>query len=408
MTRRLYVITRPGERWIALCADDRLIEMALDRPGEGSRIGAILLGRVQRVDKALDAAFVAIDQDNGGFLPLQDALSKPLEGQPVVVQIVRDARGAKAARLTGRPVLVGRRLSFSPLGSEIVMSGGAGPGLERARLAEAMHDIAEVGEGWILRRAGVQADREELSSEAERLRKLWRALLRRSESVKPPAELYREIDPLARMLRDSQDGVAEIVFDTRTGASAARQALANELPEFVARIVHRPTRAWAIGPAEIRDQIQAALDPEVPLASGARLLFEPGQTLTAIDVDSSAFSGRQAQLRADRAQLEANLDAAREIARQIRLRNLGGILVIDFIDMAHARSRHKVVKVLRDAVRRDPAPCLVGSVSRLGLVEMTRRRRGPSLAEMMTAPCSTCEGTGRLPNPDTIIAPSGR
>lgn len=406
MTQRIHVVARPGERWIALCADDRLVEFILDRPDAGSRVGAIMLGRVQRVDKALDAAFVAIDRGTSGFLPLQDAHSKPLEGQPILVQISRDARGEKAPRLTGKPILIGRRLALSPFGSQVIVPSHIGSGLERERIAEAMHDIAEAGEGWFLRRASAQASQAELADESDRLRRLWRGLLRRSESVKPPMELHREDDPLIRMLRDSQDRLAEIVFDTRAGANAARQVLEDELPEFVARVVHRPTRSWAVSAAEIRDQVQAALEPEVPLRSGARLLFEPGQTLTAIDVDSAGASGQRPQNRSDRTHFEVNLDAAREISRQIRLRNLGGILVIDFIDMANARNRRKVVNALREAVAHDSAPCSVASTSLLGLVEMTRRRRGESLAEALTMPCAACDGTGRLPAPDTGLSPS--
>jgi ribonuclease G len=395
MKRRVFVVTRPGERWIALCENDRLIEFDIDRPDEASRVGSILLGRIQRVDKALDAAFVTIDGDRAGFLPLRDAVSRPVEGQPALVQIVRDARGDKGPRLTGRPMLAGRLLGFSPLGSDIHVSSRAGA--ERSRLSEAIGGIAEPGEGWAVRAAAREAEPAELLEEAGRLREIWGGLLRRSESVKPPAELYREDDPLARMLRDSPGPIASVVCDTRAGADAARKALAGDLPALAAKVAYRPARAWAVDPAGIWEQVEAALEPEVALDSGGSLLIEPGRTLTAIDVDSGEFSGRRTQLRSEHALLEINLEAAAEIARQVRLRNLGGLIVVDFIDMAQASARNRVVKALRDALQRDPMPCRIGSISRFGLLEMARRRRGRSLAEMLTVVCPQCGGAGRLP-----------
>lgn len=408
MKRRIFVVTRPGERWIALCENDRLIEFDIDRPDEASRVGTILLGRIQRVDKALDAAFVTIDDGRAGFLPLRDAVARPVEGQPALVQIVRDARDEKGPRLTGRPMLAGRLLGFSPLGSEIRVSNRAGSQAERSRLSAAIDGIAEPGEGWAIRAAAKQVEPDELIVEAGRLRELWGGLLRRSESVKPPAELYREDDPLARMLRDSPEEIASVVCDTRAGADAARRALAESLPAFAARVAYRPVRAWEVDPSGIWEQVQAALEPQVALDSGGSLLFEPGRTLTAVDVDSGEFGGRRTQLRSEHALLTINLEAAAEIARQIRLRNLGGLIVVDFIDMAQPAARSRVVKALHAALARDPMPCRIGSISRFGLLEMTRRRRGRSLVELLTVACPQCEGAGRVPKPGGgVSAPDG-
>ncbi|MGE0653723.1 MAG: ribonuclease E/G, partial [Alphaproteobacteria bacterium] len=255
---------------------------------------------------------------------------------------------------------------------------------------------AAPGEGFVIRHAAVAAAPEALAAEADRLRRAWHDIAERRAALKPPACLHRD-DAAVAMLRDAGAPVEEIVADMRGPADALRQRLDAALPELASRVVHRPARDWLPSPDEIEEQVADALEAEAPLPSGGSLVIEPGRTLTAIDVNSGAAAGDGGGRRAgERRLLEANIEAAAEIARQLRLRNIGGIVVVDFINLRDSPARGRVVEALKAALAADPAPCWVGDMSRLGLVEMTRRRRGHSLAEMLTGECPTCGGSGRV------------
>src|SRR5690606_9127113 len=214
---------------------------------------------------------------------------------------------------------------------------------QAARLTAAIGAVAAAGEGFVARRAALTADQGALAAEAQELRDLWRAVLSAEAAARPPACLHR-VSPLLSLLWDSGAEIDEIVADTRAGA----EALGGELPpDLAARVSFRPQRDWIPGRDELDEQIAAALEPEVPLASGGMLLIEPGHTLTAIDVNSGGAAADGGGRRpGERRLLEANLEATREIARQLRLRNIGGIVVIDFIDLKSAESRARVVASL--------------------------------------------------------------
>jgi len=396
-TLRLFVAGRNGGRQIALVEDRRLVEFRVDRAETASRIGEIHLGRVLRVEKGIDAAFVELGLDRPALLPLADHDGKAAEGDAVLVQIARDGREGKGARVTGRPVLPGFALVFDPHHPGVSVSQRIADRDTAARLGAAVRSLAEPGEGFIVRAAALAATPAALAAEAARLRAAWREIGARRAGLKPPFCLHRD-DAVVALLRDAGAEVAEIVVDTRGAADTLRPRLEAALPDLASRLVVRPPRDWVPSANEIDEQVEAALEPEVPLPSGGTLLVEPGRTLTAIDVNSGGAASDPGGKRAgERRFLEANLEAAAEIARQLRLRNIGGIVVIDFIDLKAPPARARVVDALKAAVGDDPAPCWVGPMSRLGLVEMTRRRRGPSLAETLTAACPTCGGAGRVP-----------
>jgi Rne/Rng family ribonuclease len=392
----LFVAAQGGGRLIALMEDRRVVEYRVDRPETMSRIGEIHLGRVQRVEKTIDAAFVEIGLDRPALLPVAEHDGRLVEGEAVLVQITRDARDGKGARVTGRPALPGRALVFDPHHPGISVSQRVVDRDAAARLTAAVRALALPGEGFIVRSAALAASPEALAAEAARLRAAWREIETRRAGLKPPACLHRD-DPIVALLRDAGTSVEEIVVDMRGVADALRPRLEAALPDLASRLVVRPVRDWVPSADEIDEQVAAALEPEVPLPSGGTLLIEPGRTLTAIDVNSGGGASDPGGRRTgERRFLEANLEAAAEIARQLRLRNIGGIVVIDFIDVKAPQARARVVDALKAAVDDDPAPCWIGPMSRLGLVEMTRRRRGPSLAEMLTVACPACDGGGRV------------
>lgn len=382
---------------ITLVDEGRLVEIRLDRPDMPSRIGEIRLGRVQRVDKGVDAAFVELGLERPALLPLREHDGRPAEGDEVMVQVTRDGRDGKGARVTGRPLLPGRLLTFDAHHPGIKLSPRLADSGTAQHAAEIMRGLCGPGEGFILRAAAPGASPEALAREAAALRHAWAEVIARRAGAKPPACLHRD-DAIVSVLRDLVEPLDEIVIDSRGGADALRARLETGLPEFAPLVTFRAARDWVPGLDEIDEQIDAALDPEVKLAGGGSLVIEPGRTLTVIDVNSGATAadggGRQA---GERRFLEANLAAAAEIARQLRLRNLGGIVVIDFIDLKKPPARVRVIEALKAATSNDPAPCWIGQMSRLGLVEMTRRRRGASLAEMLTRVCPTCDGGGRVP-----------
>jgi ribonuclease G len=381
---------------IALVEGNRVVEVQLDRPDMASRIGEIRLGRVQRVDKGIAAAFLDMGFERPALLPLGDHDGQLAEGDTVTVQVTRDARDGKGARVTGRPVLAGRLLVFDAFHPGVSLSQRLADRDAAQPIAEVVRGLAGAGEGFIVRAAAIAASSEALAREAASLRRAWAGVIARRAGAKPPASLHRD-DAVLALLRDVAGPLDEIVIDSRGGADTLRVRLETALPEFAPLVTFRAARDWVPGLDEIDEQIDAAVDPEVPLAGGGSLVIEPGRTLTVIDVNSGGAaadgSGRRA---GERRFLESNLAAAEEIARQLRLRNLGGIVVIDFIDLKAPPARARVIDALKAATSDDPAPCWIGQMSRLGLVEMTRRRRGASLAEALTRICPTCGGAGRV------------
>jgi len=376
--------------------DRSLLEYRIDRPDCRSRIGDIHLGRVLRIDQANAAGFVELGLDRPALLPLAECRGRPVEGEAVLVQITRDAREGKGPRVTARPVLPGLYLVLDASRTEVGMSSRVTDRAAADRLREAVRPLCGEDGEFIVRQSALAAAAPDLAEEARRLLCTWRDIGRRAEGLRPPALLHRDADPILGLLRDTGADIAEIVVDSRTRAEVLRDRLAADLPQLADRVGFAAPRAWVPSPDEIAEQLDAALEEEVALPGGGFLIFEPGRTLTAVDVNSGAMPEGAGRQRAERRPLDVNLEAAAEIARQLRLRNLGGIIVIDFIDMKSARSRVRVTEALAAALVDDPAPCQIGAMSRFGLVEMTRRRRGPSLSEQLTATCPTCGGRGRV------------
>jgi Rne/Rng family ribonuclease len=392
----LFVATRAGARAAAWIREHRLVEFHVEEVGRESLIGNIYLGRVMRVEQGLGAAFIEFGAQQPGFLPLPEVDGRLVEGNAAIVQVTRDAMDDKGARLTGRPTIRGVLLILTPGRRGIALSARIRDKVERQRLLGEVKALAAAEEGFVVRSAAQGATTAALGDDINRLRALWRDAEAEPSVAGSQRCLYREPTVDLRLLRDHGASFREIVYDGRRSAETAqRWANASSLA-LTDRIVYRRLDQWIPSFAEIEEEVDAALAPEVEFASGMRLSFEPGKTLTAIDIDTGSKVGGPGG-DAEHTLLRADLEAADEIARQIRLRNLGGIIVVDFIDLKQAEHRRRVADRLREAVSSDSQPCWVGTMSRLGLVEMTRQRRGPSLADRLTTVCSHCEGTGRLP-----------
>ncbi len=353
-----------------LLADGRLLEVSVIDAEAMPVRGQVWLGRVRAIDHELDAAFVDCGLEEDGWLAARDvplaseqARGTPIgqrlhEGQAVIVQGRRDPQGGKGARLTGDVSLAGPCLVYRPYRPE--------------------------GSQFELRLAA-GASEDELRTEAQRLRDLWQAVLAKAAELRPPARLQGAADVVQWVLAEHLGaGPDRILVADAAVLARVRRYLADWRPALQDRL-ELVTDAFAATGAE--EQLAAALEPVVPLAGGGSLIIEPTAALTAIDVDGG---GRRA--------LEVDLEAAGEVARQLRLRQLGGTIVVDFVDLAGKRDRARLFSAVRAALAADPVSVRAFPMSALGLIEISRQRLGPSLAEQLGRACPSCAGSGRLPS----------
>jgi len=398
---RLMVSVSRAHRWAAWLEDERVVEFHRQCEADASPIGTIYLGRITHVDKGLGAAFVDVGAEESAFLPLDERLPA-IEGAKIVVQIEREGRSGKGPRVTTKVRLPGFHLILLPGRRGNSISQRAADENERSRLAAMAETLAKTDEGFVLRAAAVEASEQQLLEEAASLRTTWKNLLDQHRTGSPPAVLFSEPPIDLRLLRDHGRKFDEVVYDNRNAAAAAKAWLLPAQVPLAERVDFRRIGEWVPGPAEILEQVEDALQIRVDLPTGGGLVIEPTEAMTVIDVNARAVSNG-ADLASERVLLRTNLEAADEIARQLRLRNIGGIVVVDFIDLKEGAHRRQVVDRLRSASAADSAPFWVGAMSRLGLVELTRKRRGPTLAEAMRRPCMTSNRTGH-PDPSTTEA----
>jgi len=394
----LVVSVKRDHRWAAWLEDERVVEFHHEREGEASPLGNIYLGRITHVERGLGAAFVDIGMKEAAFLPLSDVSTPTVEGADVIVQIERVGRAGKGPRVTTRASLAGVYLILLPGRRGISVSERIVDRDERSRLSALVKTLAEAGEGFMVRTAAVGAQERQLREEAAALRTSWHALLGRERS-RPPAVIYRQPSIDLRLLRDHGPQFDEILYDQRSAAAAATTWCRSVLPTLATRIVFRRDAEWTPALAEILEQVEDALQPRIDLSTGGGLVIEPTEAMTVIDVNVQSAGSVRADVASERVLLRTNLAAADEIGRQVRLRNIGGIVVVDFVDLKEGAHRREIVDRLRAAVAGDSVPVWVGTMSRLGLVELTRKRRGPTLSEAMTRSCTACDGTGRVRQP---------
>ena len=372
----------PGETRAALVAGGRVHEVVHCRADRPSLVGATYLGRVVKIDAGLNAAFVDLGNKKPAFLRARDVAPgtggriKRLvhEGALIPVQVITDGHGGKSPAVTNRLRFVGRFLDYRPGEAGVSFDFEAGRS-KRGRISEQLSSLLSAEEGVVI--TGPAEPMEAIAQDLDALRARWRAIdARRGASTKPGC-LEPAPDPVHRVLSDHMDvSVERVIVSGVTAIARARDWCLRYQPQSLERLVEWRESTLLFEAQGAEAAIDAALAPRVALAGGGELLFESGETLTAVDVNSAGFPGK-----AGRQALDLNLAAVPEIACQLRLRGIGGAIVIDFLRMAERADRNRVVAALRRALRHDPARCHVLGVSRLGLVELTRQRRGPSLAE---------------------------
>jgi ribonuclease G len=384
--RRLLIEHGFGETRLALLEGERLAEFRMARAEDRARPGSLHMGRVLSVDAGLAAAFVEIGAEKPGLLPLRDAgKSAPSEGDQILVQVTRAPLEEKGVRLSARPVLAGRGMALRPGRAGVAFSPGLADPEERERIRGLLRSELPAELGVSVERAAAGSAPEVLRAELRSLVRLWTEIAQGAASQRAPALLFEGSAAVERALLDWGAPHLEILCNDRAVAASAARFLAERLPDLALspRIEPAPALLEAEG---IEEQLEAALRTEAPIPGGGFLVIEPGRTLTAIDVNSGG---------GERRPREVNLAAADEIARQLRLRAIGGLVVIDFIDLRTPSARGPVLERLAAALSHDPAGCELAGATRLGLVELTRRRTGPSLAELLTEPCGA-EGSGRV------------
>ena len=408
-TDRILIDVVPGETRVALVAQSRLVELVVVRPDLRSVAGNIYLGRVERALAGIQAAFVDVGLERSGFLGLAEARPAGVpggegqritdfvsEGDSVLVQALSDPSADKGAKLTTRVTLPGRLMVHTPVEPGIRLSRRIEDGAERARLAGLMEDLTGDGGGVVLRTAAAGAAREPLERDVATLCATWREIVEKSREARPPACLHREPEPFCRALRDhAGPDLADVIIDDAAALAEARGFCRRLAPDLVERLHLHDGGEGLFEAHGIEEQIDAALAPMVPLTGGGNIVIDEATALTAIDVNTGGRDDGSAEERAWR----TNLEAAAEVARQLRLRNIGGALMVDFVPMRRRDNGASLLQALRDAVAPDRCPTHVLGFSRLGLVEMTRQRRRLSLSHALleTFPGGTFVGRSKTP-----------
>ncbi|OEE31715.1 ribonuclease E [Vibrio anguillarum] len=410
MKRMLINATQKEELRVALVDGQRLFDLDIESPGHESKKANIYKGRITRVEPSLEAAFVDYGAERHGFLPLKEIAREYFpdgytyqgrpnikealkEGQEVIVQVEKEERGSKGAALTTFISLAGSYLVLMPNNPR---AGGISrriEGDERTELKTALSSLElPQGMGLIVRTAGVGKSAEELEWDLNVLLNHWSAIKQASDLRPAPLLIHQESNVIVRAIRDYlRRDIGEILIDSNTIYERALEHIRLVRPDFVSRVKKYDGEVPLFSHYQIESQIESAFQREVRLPSGGSIVIDPTEALTSIDINSArATKGGDIEETA----LNTNLEAADEIARQLRLRDLGGLVVIDFIDMTPVRHQREVENRLRDAVRLDRARVQIGRISRFGLLEMSRQRLSPSLAEASHHICPRCSGTG--------------
>lgn len=396
--RELLIGTTASEARIAIMEDDRVVDLIIERDTGASLVGNIYLGRVQRVVAGIGAAFVDIGTSKAGFLPLRGGVAVN-EGESIRVQVARDAFGEKGAQLTLNLTLPGRFLVFGPETNRQSVSRQIEAEAERERLLEIIGGIAVGREGFIVRTVAEGAGASQIAAEAENLRNAWEAIAAGQADFSAPALLYRDLDFLLRALRDNaQEDVSAIWYEDRVALTDAQRFCERIAPELLDRLFLHGGPVSLFDARGVEEAIDLALNDRVPLPSGGGIVIEGTEALTAIDVNSGRFvDGLNPQDSA----LRTNLEAATELARQVRLRNIGGVIVVDFIDLEDPDAWPEILKRLEEGFVTDRVYSRVVGLTEGGLVEIIRRRRRRPLSEIILTDCDICGGTGSIRNAET-------
>ena len=404
---------------MAVLAAGQVQELVVERAAGRGLVGNIYMGKVARVLPGMQSAFVEIGLERAGFLHVadllehrrngadNDAAGKPIEkllaeGQPIVVQVLKDPIGSKGARLTTQLSVAGRLLVYLPQDPHIGISQRIEDEAGRAALRGKLKELVPADEkgGFILRTLAEGAGDPELRADIAYLSQLWRDIHQRSLGAAPPKLLYQDLSLAERVLRDMvSPDTAAVRIDSRETHQKLDAFAAAYMPGLRGKIEHYTGERPLFDLHNVEQEIEKALARRVDLKSGGTLVIDQTEAMTTIDVNTGGFVG---QRNFDDTVFKTNLEATQAIARQLRLRNLGGIIVVDFIDMESPEHRAAVLDELKRALARDRTRMTVSGFTALGLVEMTRKRTRESLAHVLCETCSACGGRGAVKTARTV------
>ncbi len=437
MKREILINGNPRETRVAIIEDDQLVELMVDRPDVRRSVGDIYVGKVEAVLPGIQAAFVDIGTEKSAFLhasdlvysedepeepdedngddddtgengarrarlkapPIQDVVKK---GQDILVQVSKEPISTKGPRVTAQVSLAGRFLVYMPFASRVGVSRKIGDRAERQRLREMVQQVLPPDSGGVIvRTVGEDATQATFERELTTLINQWKRIKKKTHFVRAPALLHRETSLARGLMRDLfSEKVESVTVDSKQIHNEITEYLKGIAPELLDRIKLYDEPVPLFDKFEIETEIRDLFKRRCDLPSGGYLVIEPTEALVSVDVNSGRYTGKKDP---EKTILRTNLEAAREIARQIRLRDIGGIIVCDFIDMESRQNRDRVLQELRTHLTRDRARTKAFQVSELGLVEMTRQRVRQSHLQSMTEACPTCHGTGRVFTAETVV-----
>ncbi|MFC0678993.1 ribonuclease G [Lysobacter korlensis] len=426
MTEEILVNVTPRETRVAVVENGMLQELHIERGWRRGVVGNIYKGKVQRVMPGMQAAFVDIGLERAAFLhaadiikpapvpegesdeaPLPPQPTRPIaellrEGQDIIVQVVKDPIGSKGARLTTQLSIPSRYLVLLPRTRVIGVSARIENEAERSRLKTLVAALAPAGAylGYIVRTNAESQPEEALAEDIAYLNRVWALIEERSVSARVGGCVYEDLSLPLRAVRDLiRRDVEKVKVDSRETSDRLKAFAAQYMPGLAEKIEHYAGARPIFDLYGVEDEIQRALQKQVPLKSGGYLVIDQTEAMTTVDINTGSFLG---QRNLEETVYRTNLEAAQSVARQLRLRNLGGIIIIDFIDMTDAEHKRQVLRQLEKALARDHAKTTVYDFSPLGLVEMTRKRTTESLERQLSEPCHECAGRGTLKTPETI------
>ncbi|WP_286237280.1 ribonuclease G [Neptuniibacter halophilus] len=419
MGEEILINFTPMETRVAVIENGMPQEVYVERVHRRGIVGNIYQGKVVRVLPGMQAAFVDIGLERAAFIHVEDVLPQSAtheeknntsisqvlrEGQSLLVQVTKDPIGTKGARLTTHLSLPSRYLVCMPGNSHVGVSQRIEDVEERDRLRSIIQDLVGESEdepsGFILRTVAEGAAEAELKADIQFLRRLWSSIKSRISTAKAPSVIYEDLPLNMRALRDmAHSGLERIRIDSRETFQKAEAFVRDLVPEVADTLEYYPGERPIFDLFNVEEEIQKALGRKVELKSGGYLIFDQTEAMTTVDVNTGAFVGHR---NLEETIFKTNLEAATAIGRQLRLRNLGGIIIIDFIDMEDPDHQRQVLRTLERVLERDHAKCKVTGVSDLGLVEMTRKRTRESLEQVLCDVCSECQGRGSIKTPETV------
>ncbi|MBD1576174.1 MULTISPECIES: ribonuclease G [Vibrio] len=420
VSAELLINVTPSETRVAMIEFGQLQEVHIEREARRGIVGNIYKGKVSRVLPGMQAAFVDIGLDKAAFLHASDIVPHTecvaenekkqfqvldisqlvRQGQDIVVQVVKDPLGTKGARLTTDITLPSRYLVFMPGAAHVGVSQRIDDEAERNRLKKIVLPYCDDNGGFIIRTAADAADSDELAQDAAFLKRLWQKIIERRSKYKSKTMLYGELGLAQRILRDFVGTeITKIQVDSRLAFESLQEFTTEYVPELTERLELYGGDKPIFDLYDAENEIQRSLDRKVELKSGGYLIIDQTEAMTTVDINTGAFVGRR---NLEDTIFNTNVEATQAIARQLRLRNLGGIIIIDFIDMMENEHRQRVILSLEQALATDRVKTNINGFTQLGLVEMTRKRTRESIEHVLCGGCPTCKGRGTVKTVETV------